>query len=140
MFLRKLESGFFVAWSPVYQSLTDHTWYKHKIVPILAKIVVTVFVFECSILIMFLASRRLNSNNLCCCECAAWSCIFHSVIDSALPINGASARYRSALIPYMTSPVIPLSDRVVLSVQASAFSFLFVCLFSIIWAHVHVHP
>lgn len=32
---------------PVYQSLTDHTWYKHKIVHILSKIVVTVIVFEC---------------------------------------------------------------------------------------------
>lgn len=37
---------FNIAWPPVYQSLIDNTWHKHKIVHIFAKIVVTVIVVD----------------------------------------------------------------------------------------------
>lgn len=44
---RKLQSfRVCVTWPPVCQSLTEHTWHKHKIVEILAKIVVAVVVFD----------------------------------------------------------------------------------------------
>lgn len=65
--------GFCVAWPPVYQSLTRH---KHKIVQILAKIVVFDWVLHCTQCQTGLLQEGLNNCSLCRWE---FGCVYFTL-------------------------------------------------------------